>query len=123
MLKIREVKVVNIITHTVISPLLLAALWILTPILFVKIIPIHPAFIYIAAVLLSYYPLKWSAIGVVLAYKAFAPMSVRLRCRFTPTCSTYMILSIYKFGLFRGVVKGIRRIFRCKPPNGGVDYP
>jgi putative component of membrane protein insertase Oxa1/YidC/SpoIIIJ protein YidD len=123
MLKIREVKVIDMITHTLISPMLLASLWIATPILLVKILPVHPAVIYTAAAVLSYYPLKWTAIGAVLAYKAFAPMSVRSRCRFTPSCSTYMIMSIYKFGLLVGVVKGIRRILRCKPPNGGEDYP
>ena len=56
-------------------------------------------------------------------YKAFAPMSIRNRCRFEPTCSTYMIMAIIKYGLFIGVIKGIKRLFRCKPPNGGVDLP
>ena len=60
---------------------------------------------------------------MVLAYKAFAPLSLRSRCRFTPTCSTYMIMAINKYGLFIGVGKGIGRVLRCKPPNGGVDYP
>jgi len=71
----------------------------------------------------SYYLLKRIAIGAVLAYKAFAPMSVRNECRFTPSCSTYMVMAINKYGLFIGVYKGIRRIIRCKPPNGGEDYP
>jgi putative component of membrane protein insertase Oxa1/YidC/SpoIIIJ protein YidD len=34
-----------------------------------------------------------------------------------------MIMAINKYGLFRGVYKGIRRLLRCKPPNGGEDYP
>ncbi|MBQ3572358.1 MAG: membrane protein insertion efficiency factor YidD [Clostridia bacterium] len=73
--------------------------------------------------IISYFLLKRSVIGAVLIYKAFAPMSVRDRCRFTPTCSTYMIMAINKYGLFRGVFKGIGRLLRCKPPNGGEDYP
>jgi putative membrane protein insertion efficiency factor len=44
-------------------------------------------------------------------------------CRFTPTCSTYMIMAINKYGLLIGLFKGIRRLLRCKPPNGGEDYP
>ena len=56
-------------------------------------------------------------------YKAFAPMEMRDRCRFVPTCSTYMIMAIKKYGIIRGVIKGIKRIRRCVPPNGGVDYP
>lgn len=122
-MQIREVKLSDILFHALLSPLLIAAIWTLAPLVLVRYIPIPAIFIYIAAVLLTYYPLKWTVIGAVLVYKAVAPMSVRNRCRFTPTCSTYMIMSIYKFGLFIGVVKGIKRIFRCKPPNGGEDYP
>lgn len=67
--------------------------------------------------------LKRFAIGCVLMYKAYAPLEVRDKCRFEPTCSTYMILAIEKYGLIRGFVKGIKRLKRCKPPYGGVDYP
>jgi putative membrane protein insertion efficiency factor len=45
-------------------------------------------------------------------------------CRFTPTCSQYMIEAIQKYGAIRGVVKGIRRICRCHPfQPGGYDPP
>jgi putative membrane protein insertion efficiency factor len=71
----------------------------------------------------GYYLLKRFAVGLVLVYKAFAPMSLRDSCRYTPTCSTYMIMAINKYGLFFGVIKGIRRLLRCKPPYGGEDYP
>lgn len=72
---------------------------------------------------LSYAPLRFLAVGCVLMYKAFAPMSVRDECRFNPSCSTYMVLSINKYGLIVGIIKGLRRITRCKPPNGGDDWP
>ena len=68
-------------------------------------------------------PFRCFLIGCVLMYKAYAPMSIRQECRFHPTCSTYMILSIQKYGIIVGVIKGIRRIIRCKPPNGGEDWP
>lgn len=67
--------------------------------------------------------IKRFAIGCVLMYKAHAPMEVREKCRFEPTCSTYMILAIEKYGLIKGLRKGIKRIKRCLPPNGGIDYP
>ena len=121
--QIREVKIADIITHAVIPPVVIASIWVLTSLFLVKMIPVPSFFVYAAAALLTYYPLKRFAIGVVLLYKAFAPMSVRSRCLFIPTCSTYMIMAIYKFGLFIGVIKGIKRILRCKPPNGGEDYP
>jgi putative membrane protein insertion efficiency factor len=45
-------------------------------------------------------------------------------CRFTPTCSQYMILAIEKYGPIRGVWKGILRILRCHPFHpGGFDPP
>jgi putative component of membrane protein insertase Oxa1/YidC/SpoIIIJ protein YidD len=34
-----------------------------------------------------------------------------------------MILAIEKYGVVKGVIKGIRRILRCNYPNGGIDYP
>ncbi len=45
------------------------------------------------------------------------------RCRFTPTCSEYMALSLQKYGVCKGVIKGLGRIFRCHVPNGGEDWP
>jgi putative membrane protein insertion efficiency factor len=75
------------------------------------------------ALVVSYCLLHYIAIGAVLLYKAFAPLSVRDRCRFEPTCSTYMIMAIQKYGLAIGICRGIRRLLRCKSPNGGIDYP
>lgn len=47
-----------------------------------------------------------------------------LACRFEPTCSEYMILAIEKYGLFKGLLKGLWRIMRCNPWGGkGIDYP
>jgi len=75
------------------------------------------------ALIALYFDLKYLVIGSVLLYKATAPLSIRDRCRFEPCCSTYMIAAVQKYGLIRGVIKGVRRIMRCKPPNGGIDLP
>ncbi len=45
----------------------------------------------------------------------------RAACRFTPTCSEYMVGAIAKYGAFRGGYMGIRRILRCRP-GGGCGY-
>lgn len=66
---------------------------------------------------------RFLLIGFVLLYKAFAPMKVRCECRFEPTCSTYMVICLRKYGCFLGVIKGLLRITRCHYPNGGYDYP
>ena len=36
-------------------------------------------------------------------------------CRFTPSCSNYMIEAIEKKGIFKGIYFGILRILRCSP--------
>ena len=36
-------------------------------------------------------------------------------CRYTPTCSEYMIIAIKKHGLIKGIYLGIKRILRCNP--------
>jgi hypothetical protein len=45
-------------------------------------------------------------------------------CKYHPTCSEYMKLSLRKYGLIRGMGKGIWRILRCNPwSDGGIDLP
>lgn len=66
---------------------------------------------------------KRALIWCIHLYQNKASDATRLKCVFEPSCSEYMILAVNKYGLFRGVYKGIRRLFRCHPPNGGKDYP
>ncbi len=43
-------------------------------------------------------------------------------CRFYPTCSEYMIESLQRHGILRGLWLGTRRVLRCHPFSaGGVD--
>ena len=42
-------------------------------------------------------------------------------CRFTPTCSTYMIQALQTHGLIYGGYLGIKRILSCHP-WGGKGY-
>ena len=45
-------------------------------------------------------------------------------CRFEPTCSSYFIQSVQKYGAVKGSFKGAMRICRCHPWGGcGHDPP
>jgi putative component of membrane protein insertase Oxa1/YidC/SpoIIIJ protein YidD len=67
--------------------------------------------------------MKRFLIWLVLLYQKYAPDNIRKQCFFEPSCSEYMKLAIEKYGVIRGVKKGLCRIWRCRWPNGGVDYP
>lgn len=44
------------------------------------------------------------------------------QCKFTPTCSNYMIQAIEKYGVIKGVSLGVKRLIRCRPGKlGGHD--
>lgn len=66
---------------------------------------------------------KRALIWCVHLYQNKASDATRLKCLFEPSCSEYMILSVEKYGLVRGTCKGVGRLCRCHPPNGGKDYP
>lgn len=63
------------------------------------------------------------AIFLVRVYQRYAPSNMRLACRYHPSCSEYMILSLQKYGFILGGWRGVKRIVRCRAPNGGIDYP
>ena len=119
---IREVKVSDLILYLSAPPLTAALLWVLYGLFVTPDTPAFP-FILITAILVTLFLFKQLLIGLVLLYKATAPLSLRAQCLFEPTCSTYMIMALKKYGLFVGLYKGIHRLLRCKIPNGGVDYP
>ncbi|MFZ8845703.1 MAG: membrane protein insertion efficiency factor YidD [Candidatus Hydrothermia bacterium] len=63
-------------------------------------------------------------IGFIKFYKVLLSPILPNSCKFYPTCSDYMILSIEKYGVLKGLLKGIWRIIRCNPiSKGGIDYP
>lgn len=67
--------------------------------------------------------LKSIVIWLVRAYQHYAPDDIRQMCLYTPSCSEYMILAVEKYGVFRGVAKGIDRLSRCGEDSGGEDWP
>jgi putative membrane protein insertion efficiency factor len=63
-------------------------------------------------------------IGLIRLYQWTLSPLIGRQCRFQPTCSQYMIEAVRKYGLLRGVAKGVWRICRCHPfAQGGFDPP
>jgi hypothetical protein len=55
-------------------------------------------------------------------YQAAISPLLGANCRFTPTCSEYMIDAINEWGIFKGTWLGIKRSSKCHPWGGhGYD--
>lgn len=69
------------------------------------------------------YPIKLLLILLIKLYKWTISPLIPHTCRFHPTCSTYMIDAIHQWGIFKGVVIGVKRIARCRPKGkSGEDF-
>jgi putative membrane protein insertion efficiency factor len=63
-------------------------------------------------------------IGAIRVYQVTISPLLGPTCRFEPSCSRYMVESLRKDGLIRGLAKGLRRLSRCHPWHpGGYDPP
>lgn len=49
------------------------------------------------------------------------PIHTHNKCRFSPTCSQYMIDAINKYGSIKGIKLGLKRLKKCRP-GGGFGY-
>jgi putative membrane protein insertion efficiency factor len=75
--------------------------------------------------------LKWPGrlaiallIGLIRLYQLTLSPLLGNVCRFEPSCSRYMVEALRKYGLIRGLVRGLYRLSRCHPWNpGGYDPP
>lgn len=59
-------------------------------------------------------------IKIIKLYQ-ITPLNSHNKCRYTPTCSQYMIEALEEYGLIKGLYLGIKRILRCNP-FGGYGY-
>ncbi|MBK6681171.1 MAG: membrane protein insertion efficiency factor YidD [Ignavibacteriales bacterium] len=60
-------------------------------------------------------------VAIVRGYQLLISPLFPPSCRFSPTCSNYMIEALHKHGPFKGLRLGIWRILRCNP-WGGSGY-
>jgi putative membrane protein insertion efficiency factor len=62
------------------------------------------------------------AIAAIRGYQRFISPLLPPSCRFTPSCSQYMLEAIQKKGLPAGLARGIVRLLKCNPLfPGGYD--
>ncbi len=52
---------------------------------------------------------------LLIKFYQVTPLHTHQCCRFTPTCSNYMIDALNEYGLIKGLILGIKRIIRCHP--------
>jgi putative membrane protein insertion efficiency factor len=65
-----------------------------------------------------------AVIALVRIYQMTISPLLGPTCRFTPSCSQYMIEAVQRYGVLRGSWRGLRRILRCHPFHpGGHDPP
>ncbi|MCT4584724.1 membrane protein insertion efficiency factor YidD [Peptostreptococcaceae bacterium AGR-M142] len=61
-------------------------------------------------------------IYIVKFYQKFISPLKGPTCRFYPTCSTYSIQALRKYGALKGTYLSLKRILKCHPFNkGGYD--
>lgn len=66
--------------------------------------------------------LKKTVIGIIKLYQKYISKLFGIKCRFYPSCSTYAIQAVDKYGIIKGTILAIKRISKCHPLNvGGVD--
>lgn len=67
--------------------------------------------------------MKYLLILLIKFYKRFISPLFPARCRFYPSCSTYALTAVQRFGFVKGGILAAWRLLRCNPFNiGGVDY-
>jgi len=67
-------------------------------------------------------PFRYLCYGLIYTYKFTISKIMPDCCIYEPTCSTYTLIAIKRFGVFKGCALGAKRIFRCCPKyKGGLD--
>ena len=69
--------------------------------------------------------LSWLVKIPILLYRRLISPLLPNSCRFTPSCSEYMLLAIDQWGVFKGGLLGLKRIAKCHPwgPHGHDPVP
>ena len=59
--------------------------------------------------------IKYLMIKTIKLYQIAISPFLGNNCRYLPTCSDYFIESLREYGIFKGSIKGLKRILSCHP--------
>ena len=59
--------------------------------------------------------LKIIFVKIIKLYQIVVSPYLGNNCRYLPTCSEYFIESLNEYGIFKGTIKGSKRILSCHP--------
>ena len=63
-------------------------------------------------------------VALIRLYQRVVSPGLAPRCRFTPTCSSYAVQCLKKYGVVQGLAKATWRVCRCHPlGKPGYDPP
>lgn len=66
--------------------------------------------------------MKHIGIWLIKFYRKFISPIKPGKCRFYPTCSTYALQALEKYGFLKGSYLSLKRILKCNPFHpGGYD--
>lgn len=66
--------------------------------------------------------MKYIAIALINFYRKFISPLFPAKCKYYPTCSSYALTALKRFGFIRGTLLAVWRIMRCNPWSlGGID--
>lgn len=69
-----------------------------------------------------FYPFELIVLLLIYLYKILISPILPKSCRYTPSCSTYGVIAIKRFGPIEGSFLLIKRLFKCNPwSKGGLD--
>jgi putative membrane protein insertion efficiency factor len=60
--------------------------------------------------------------GALLCYKRIVSPLLGPTCRFYPSCSSYALMAVEKYGVMKGIGLALLRLAKCHPWHpGGID--
>lgn len=66
--------------------------------------------------------MRWAIIQLIRGYQYLLSPWLGNHCRFYPSCSSYALTAVERYGVLRGSAMALARLSRCHPWSaGGID--